>query len=407
MDTKKDLTVFIGRFSPFHNGHAAVLRRAIKTSKAVLVLIGSAGKARDTKNPFTADERNSMIYEWIYSEFDDCWVTVRNLHDHPYNDSAWIRGVQNAVDSTKKALEERIGLNPKVYITGADRDRSTWYLKTFGDYFIPDLVEEHDVGLELSATQVREILFNPTDGRYPHLARIADLVPPTTLDFLKKFVNQNPAYGALVDEYSYIEKYKAANNLPNRDFLKKRFNDLITDINHDYGGKEADKLEELKAIFDRLIVLSPYAPIFSTVDACVIQSGHVLVNTRDNFPGKGLLALPGGFLEQNERLIDGSVRELIEETRIELSKAQLYGSIRAKEIFDNPDRSLRGRTVTTCFLYKLDDSKPLPKIKAQKGEVKKVEWMPISEALKDPALWFEDHYHMLETMLARDSVRNI
>lgn len=405
MDTKKDLTVFIGRFSPFHNGHAAVLRRAIKTSKAVLVLIGSAGKARDTKNPFTGHERNDMIYSWIYSEFDDCWVTVRNLNDHPYNDSAWIRDVQNAVDSTKKALEERIGLNPKVYITGADRDRSTWYLKAFGDYFIPDIVEEHEVGLELSATQVREILFNPADGRYPNLARIADLVPTTTLDFLKKFITENPAYGALVDEYSYIEKYKSANNLPDRDKLKKRFSDLITDVEHE--GADPDKANELRKIFDRLIVLAPYAPVFSTVDACVIQSGHVLVNTRANFPGKGLLALPGGFLEQHERLIDGSVRELIEETRIELSKAQLYGSIRAKEVFDHPDRSLRGRTVTTCFLYKLDDTKPLPKIKPQKGEVKKVEWMPISEALKHPERWFEDHYHMLETMLARDSVRNI
>lgn len=381
MATKtKDLTVFIGRFSPFHNGHAAVLERALKTSKSVLVLVGSSGQARNTKNPFTFEERATMIksfeaqtrpgrgrdYDPPSVKGNYGYLVVKPLYDHPYNDNAWIRGVQDAVDEAKNELSDCIGLNPKVYLTGSDKDKSSWYLHAFGDLFVPDLVDKTPTEFELSATEVRRLMFSDDNVFYkdgPNYGRFSQMVPTSTLDFLSFFIGKGhdgfDTFKALKREYEFIEEYK------------------------------------------RKWSVAPYAPTFVTTDACVIQSGHVLLNIRDNFPGKGLWAMPGGFLEQNEKLIDGCVRELIEETRIELSKAQLYGSIRSKETFDHPDRSLRGRTITTCFLFKLDDSKPLPKVKPQKGEVAKVEWVPINEALKQPERFFEDHYHMLLTMMGR------
>lgn len=359
--TKKDLTVFIGRFSPFHNGHAAVLDRALKTSKAVLVLIGSSDQAPTTKNPFTFAVREQMIFDYLNTTVDAYKTPfiISPLHDHPYNDNEWIRGVQNAVENAKTELVNVIGDNPSVYITGADRDDSTWYLNAFGDYFKLDIVGDHPVGLELSATQIRTLMFQHYNTSPFHTEeQLAKVVPYSTLSALRKFAYTS-VFGDLVEEYRFFQKYAEA-------WSK-----------------------------------APYAPTFVTTDACVIQSGHVLVNIRDNFPGKGLMALPGGFLEQNEKLIDGCVRELIEETNIGLSNAQLYGSIQDKEIFDKPDRSLRGRTITTCFLLKLDDSKPLPKIKPQTGEVRKCMWMPIAEALAARDKWFEDHHAILTTMLGR------
>ena len=50
---------------------------------------------------------------------------------------------------------------------------------------------------------------------------------------------------------------------------------------------------------------APYAPIFCTVDALVQTGGHVLLVRRGGYPGKGLWALPGGFLEPRERLLQG------------------------------------------------------------------------------------------------------
>jgi bifunctional NMN adenylyltransferase/nudix hydrolase len=357
MDTNvtKDLTVFIGRFSPFHLGHAEVLKRALHSSKAVLILIGSAGQARTTKNPFTYDERANLVrnfvIEYAASQGLRYNLAIEPLHDQPYNEAAWIREVQDAVDRTKLAMVDRIGLNPTVYLTGSNRDHSTYYLNTFGTFFKMDLITNKEA-LNMSATKVRDIYFG--EERIPQ----ADLLPGVTIEFLTDFMD-TAEYGDLCNEYDFIASYK-----------------------------EAWKV-------------APHPVTFNTVDACVIQSGHVLVVVRDNFPGRGLWALPGGFLEQNERLVDGAVRELIEETQIELSKAQLYGSIKSKEIFDNPDRSLRGRTLTTGFLLRLDDTKPLPKTKPQKGEVQKVMWLPINEALNRTEKWFEDHHSILSTLYAR------
>lgn len=359
---KKDLTVFIGRFSPFHNGHAEVLTRAMKSSKAVLVLIGSAGQARTTKNPFVYDERANMIRNFALDTLTNekgalpAQLRIKPIYDYPYNDQAWIRGVQDAVDAAKAELVDVIGLNPDVFITGADRDQSTWYLRAFGDTFKMDVVSETTAGFSLSATHVRDVLFNSNAKAY----HLSEKVPGSTLDFLVDFT-KTETYADLVKEYKYLQDYKA--------------------------------------IYEGL----RYPVSIQTVDTCVIQSGHVLVVVRDNFPGKGLWCLPGGHLDvdKNERLVDAAIRELMEETKIELSKAQLYGSIKSKECFDHPDRSLKARVITMCYLLKLDDTKPLPKTKPQRGEARKVMWVPIAEALRERDKWFDDHHAILETMYNR------
>jgi len=62
MSTKKfKLLFFIGRFQPFHIGHYEVLIQALSMADTVLVLIGSAGKPRSIKNPWTYDERENMV----------------------------------------------------------------------------------------------------------------------------------------------------------------------------------------------------------------------------------------------------------------------------------------------------------------------------------------------------------
>lgn len=374
----KSLTTLIGRFSLFHNGHAHLIDRAVQTSDFVLILIGSSRQVRTIKNPFTFEERAEVIAAYLKAKHPDAMVRInpqdntedflytgmspgviiKPLHDHIYNDLEWINEVQENVIETKKILP--IHKDSDVYLTGADRDESTWYLKAFGDFFRSDLITESPYGLELNATALRDQFF-ATGGtcsyksgaeRQPNKDFLA-LIPDETATFLSTFAFTEEMVD-LLEEHKFIKKYKDA-------------------------WKSA-----------------PYAPIFVTVDTCVIQSGHILVNVRDNYPGRGLWALPGGFLEQDEKMIDGAVRELIEETSIELSRAQLYGSIKAQQVFDAPGRSLRGRTITQCFLLKLDDSKPLPKVKPQKGEVKHLMWLPINEALSNTDKWFDDHLEMIK-----------
>src|SRR5271154_3994056 len=215
---KKPVTVFIGRFSPFHNGHAEVLKRALETSNLVLVLVGSSGQARTTKNPFTFEERRAMIHAYQAQTSrlrdpnydskellgDHGILVIEPIYDHPYNDNAWIAGVQAIVNKVKA---ERAGLTPEtpVYLTGSDRDQSTWYLKAFGDFFQMDLVTNHSAGLDLSATKIRDILFGK-ETLVEVDVELGGLVPQSTRNYLLQFKDMHEAYPELVKEYQYIEK---------------------------------------------------------------------------------------------------------------------------------------------------------------------------------------------------------
>lgn len=375
------VTIYIGRFNPFHNGHAHVLKRALETSKLVILLLGSAGLARSLKNPFTFEERMDMIQRWysnqvLNGQFSECELIIAPLRDFPYNDSHWIRQVQSMVNG---AVGLRQLHDPQIHITGSDRDESTWYLKAFPQWKL-DLVSAFrpDGTGELSATRVRELLLDTDEVSAEATADMIGMMPSTTYQYLCDFMG-TPEHTRLVSWYKQNKAYKQAWSV------------------------------------------APYAPIFTTVDAVVVQSGHILVVERGAEPGKGLWALPGGFLNQNERLRDAAVRELMEETGILLAEGKkakditreiLKGSIREMEVFDAPDRSMRGRTITHAFFLRLDDTKPLPKVKGQfmplheSGGKKVIEtanafWLPIDEALSRSDMWFEDHHAVVEVMVGK------
>lgn len=54
---------FVGRFQPFHRGHAEFVNRIATDVDEVIVGIGSADLSHSVKNPFTAGERVSMIHQ--------------------------------------------------------------------------------------------------------------------------------------------------------------------------------------------------------------------------------------------------------------------------------------------------------------------------------------------------------
>jgi bifunctional NMN adenylyltransferase/nudix hydrolase len=370
----KKVTVYIGRFNPFHLGHCHVLKRAFETSDHTIVLVGSSGRARSIKNPFTFVERKQMISDW-HEEHQDYYAKSQNisilpLRDHPYSDNAWIAEVQELVRAELKKIYG-VSANAEITLIGSDRDNSTWYLKSFPQWVL-NLVDEHDHPEgEISATSVREILYDsalsPRDFENLHWK-----LPPSTTKFLKDFAAAG-GLEVLRQEYQFIKAYKKSWSV------------------------------------------APYAPTFNTADAVVIQSGHVLVVKRAAMPGAGLWAMPGGFVDNGETIENAAVRELVEETGIRLAegkkasaitRSMLKGSIVSKEIFDDPDRSARGRTITVGYLFRLDDTKPLPKVKGQNvpaheaGGLDIVEteaafWIPLDRALANTEMWFEDHHSIL------------
>nr|WP_281410143.1 NUDIX domain-containing protein [Phyllobacterium myrsinacearum] len=140
---------------------------------------------------------------------------------------------------------------------------------------------------------------------------------------------------------------------------------------------------------------------FLTADACVTQSGHVLLIRRGKEYGHGLLALPGGFVNENEQIRDASVRELKEETKIsdrkgEIPPSMLASFITGSELFDHPKRSLRGRIVTTAYRFVLPDSKELFTVKGS-DDAEHADWYRLGDL--EPQVFFEDHWSILQKMI--------
>jgi 8-oxo-dGTP diphosphatase len=88
-----------------------------------------------------------------------------------------------------------------------------------------------------------------------------------------------------------------------------------------------------------------------TVDVVVLSSGEempsVLLVRRGNPPFLDSWALPGGFVEEGEQVIDAAPRELAEETGLQIGVSELLG------VYDTPGRDPRGWTVSVVYLARV------------------------------------------------------
>jgi bifunctional NMN adenylyltransferase/nudix hydrolase len=367
MEKEFDLLVFVGRFQPFHNEHKRIIDIALEKSKNVLVLVGSAGKARTIRNPFTFQERKDMIRgsyflnqagmdDGSYDRNIDLRLIVKPLYDKTYNDAAWIKQVQTivldtALDVANNGSSFRAsGYNDiTVGLIGASKDNTSYYLKMFPQFKSVNVEIENDV----HATDIREAYLNGDLEWGGELdLRNTDL-PYSVKDFLYDFY--------ITDEYNQLAS-------------------------------------ELKFVLDykKQWEAAPYPVKHATVDAVVEQSGHILLVKRKAEPGKGLWALPGGHLNEYEKQLDGAIRELREETKIKVPEAVLRGSIRDHETFDDPYRSTLGRVITKAYHFKLADDVTLPKVKGA-DDAEKAKWVPISELREED--FFDDHYFIIQYFL--------
>lgn len=330
-----DALVFIGRFQPFHKAHKAIVLDATKRAEQVIVVVGSSFGSRNTRNPFTFEERKAMIK----AEFPSENVIVVPVMDYPYNDNKWMSAVQSAVYSSIRFHAGPINIG----LIGHAKDHSSYYLKMFPSWGSIDVVLEN----EIHATDIRRDLFVESDGYNATFNN----VPRYAYQALIGALNSGDWAERMMDEFKMVSDYK----------------------------------EQWKD--------SPYPPTFQTTDTVVVQSGHVLLIRRKHSPGKGYWALPGGFLDVTETILDGAIRELKEETRIKVPVPVLRGSIKDTHTFDAPNRSERGRTITNAFFIDLGFDKVLPKVKAA-DDAEEVKWVPFKDV--DPRDMFEDHFAIID-----------
>jgi 8-oxo-dGTP diphosphatase len=90
----------------------------------------------------------------------------------------------------------------------------------------------------------------------------------------------------------------------------------------------------------------PDRPILA-VSAAIVRDGHVLVVRRARAPANKLFTLPGGRVEAGETLIGAVVREVHEETRLEIEPVAFAGFREA--IFRGEDGRVQRHYVILAF----------------------------------------------------------
>jgi len=338
---KHEVSVYIGRFQIFHNGQLALLRRALDAAPLCIVVLGSAYQARTPKNPFTWQERAEMI-RLALPEADRGRIRFLPVRDY-YDQERWVSAVKHGVAELagEKAAASFV-------LVGHFKDATSDYLKHFPGWTL-DAVESQG---RIDASALRDAYFgNAGAALEPALSALVSQAPASTIAFLRTWAAL-PYFRELAQEWESLRQEKAK-----------------------WAG-------------------SPYAPVFVTVDAVVKCGDRVLLIQRGRSPGKGLFAVPGGFIEQRETAYQSALRELEEETQMRLLEGDMKNALKAVHVFDHPDRSLRGRVITHAHFFDLG-ARRLPEVQAA-DDAAMAEWVPIENLAAMEERFHDDHFHMLD-----------
>jgi bifunctional NMN adenylyltransferase/nudix hydrolase len=267
------------------------------------------------------------------SEAEQKKITFIPIHDSNYNHHEWVKNVL-----------AHVGESHRTGIIGHKKDDTSYYLDLFPDW---EFVEMPLLEGGLSSTEIRKKWFSGTLTEQ-------DKIPLSIYSYLKGKDSEEWAKNQK-EEYKLVEEYK------------------------------------------REWASTPYPPIFVAGDALVICKEHILLIKRAAFPGKGLFAMAGGFLDSSEPIRRCAIRELIEETGIELSYGELDKSIKGYQVFDDPDREPRGRMISHTYLFDLQ-TQELPKLKAA-DDASEAMWFPLKDLDKIRSQMGGDDYKIIMKMV--------
>lgn len=337
------LITAIGRFEPPHLAHEAIFARALSQGTNLAIMLGSAYSAPNPDNPFTEFQRMEMIKLSLRGIQADVGQRVYfcAIPDYPYNDLLWEQRIQDAITEVSTMVDAGDG---KVGLIGHLKDESSFYLKKFPQL---ELICLANMG-KLNATDVRSVLFN------------TDVVTSTAI--------LNSMVSPLIARYIQIWR-----DLPEAKAL-------------------AIASHEINAYNSQF--KSPYSTQHVTADAVVTCAGHILLIRRKDEPGKGLWAIPGGFVGPSETCMHAAIREFREETRIKSTDYAIERWCVNQKFFDAPKRSLRKRTFTMAHHFECPFNAP-PEVRGG-DDAEEAKWFTFGEFARMRAMMFEDHYDIIK-----------
>lgn len=329
--TKKyDFLVFIGRFQPFHNGHSYVIREALKETNKLILLIGSAKSPICYRNPFSYEDRCKII-SLNLDETTREKVIFHPLNDFIYDDDAWVDAVYKGVNDLVADESKKIGL------IGHNKDETTYYLDLFPRWGYLEVSNKSGI----SATPIRKSYFsdsNPNNYKNKNISK-------ETTDFLQN--------------YSYSKKYD------------------ITRL-------EFASVDSFRASISNINILLQS----NVISIILICDNKILLQTRNEFPGKNLLQPISGDILADKTIKESSLKIIKNKLCIGVKKL-IYKE--ENIVFDYPKRSSLIRTIVNCFIVEIKKDECF-NLKLSED----MSWFNISE-IKEKMV-YEDYFFIIKKL---------
>lgn len=328
--------VIVGAFQPPSRADLARVAAALARFERVLVVLTGGRRAASPRHPWTPAEREALLRAALEAG-QNARISVVSVRDRMYQPRRWADEVRSVIVSS--------GFDPgAIALVAADAEAAGFARR--GLRFARRLI----VPPAEDAETVRAAYFRGDDGW-------RSAVPAPVADTLVAFCD-TAEFNRLAEEQRWMDGVRAA------------------------------------------WAHAPYPPIFVTADCVVVASGHLLLIRRGHAPGAELWALPGGFVEQDELAAEAALRELVEETGINVDVDALRARVAGSGVFDHPLRSLRGRGITHGLFVDLGDV-ALPALQAA-DDASEAEWVALKnfDAL-EPCL-AEDHADIIRFFIEGD-----
>ena len=123
-----------------------------------------------------------------------------------------------------------------------------------------------------------------------------------------------------------------------------------------------------------------------TVDTIIQKDSKILLVKRKKDPFKQMMVLPGGFVNEGERAEDAAIREVKEETSLDIEIDNILG------VYSDPSRDPRGHIMSTVFIGKIYDKSDIKESMAG-DDAAAVKWVDLA-TIEEESFGF-DHKKIL------------
>lgn len=344
---KNSVAFFPGRFAPAHKGHIQTIKKLTEKFDKVVIGIGSCYESGTERHPIYAVFREKIILSSIRNQgIDERKIDIVHLQDFP-DDDEWIKHIMTIAE--KKEVTH--------FVTGNRKD-------------ILDMLERKNIKLPfvfVNPEETSEFKHHATDlrsavlkGDYETFKKIA---ASGTIQLMANIGGFNGTRRAIENNGTKF--------IPGRQAV-----DVVFTINHNTIGENGHKVEKMYFLGGRRLM------------------------SKKNFPGR--LAIPGGGIDDYESPINAALRELKEETGIEVTLLDntlepahvliktdiknIIGEMRFLKIFSSDDERIAGKDGGSSQVFHIhlnEDPAIFKNSLKSKSDLEEVGFYPILNAEKE------------------------